>query len=308
MPVTPQRDKTRQQATEEVIWDSSRPSFVQLPEWLLFHPDISDGAKVTWLALASYADRQGEAFPGVTTIGDRRSIGRRAIFRHLDQLEDAGALRRQARYRETDGGRTSTLYVLAWAHPLTPKAPPLSPEDPDSPPAEQSHDTPPCQKRHRGTPVSKKTPPRVKNVRGARVKKDTPRTRPSNELTPVVPNSTLPDAANHDSSRGAQPPSNPPPRSKKKLHGSESLNPRARGTNPRAMAQSAASEAQRSDRLASARTYGARMASVDPLPWSSEEFQTVLTEEHPTDAEYVKTALAAYVEASERKAAAEASR
>lgn len=63
--------------------------------------------------LASFVDRQGQAFPGVTAIAAKRDKSRRQVFAHLDQLERAGAIRRHARYRPDDGGRTSTLYVLA---------------------------------------------------------------------------------------------------------------------------------------------------------------------------------------------------
>ena len=111
--------------TEEVAWHESRPTFTQLPDWLLAHPDVSDGALRTWLVLASFADREGQAFPGVASVAAKRSKSRRQMFEHLDQLEQAGALRRHARYRSGGGRRTSTLYVLAWAYPLVSTAEPM---------------------------------------------------------------------------------------------------------------------------------------------------------------------------------------
>jgi hypothetical protein len=48
-----------------------------------------------------------------------RGKGRRIIFEHIRQLEAAGLLAREARYR-ANGGRTSSHYTLAWQRPLTP--------------------------------------------------------------------------------------------------------------------------------------------------------------------------------------------
>jgi hypothetical protein len=51
-----------------------------------------------------------------------------------------------------------------------------------------------------------------------------------------------------------------------------------------------AHEQAEANRLGVARTYGARMASVEPPPWTPDEFRQLLVEEHPNDAAYVDAA------------------
>jgi len=167
---------------EEVVWHESRPTFTQLPDWLLAHPEVSDAALRTWLVLASYADRQGEAFPGVATIAKKRGKSRRQIFEHLDGLERAGAIRRHARYRPNGGGRTSTLYVIAWAYPLPPEPPKEAPESMSA------------ENRTHGMGEENRTGPREENR--------TPRTRTTNELDPLTPSVDNSEPARSRSPRG----------------------------------------------------------------------------------------------------------
>ena len=205
------------EVTDEVQWDGSRPAYVQLPEWLLFHPDLSDGAKMTWLALASYADKQGTAFPGVKTLAKRRGRGAVSIFNHLRELEEAGALRRSARYRDSDGGRTSTLYALAWAYPFlaTPDRVP-DPEPPATDVPDEPVETPLYKKLKGGPPYKKLNRAPTENRTGPPTENCTPRTKPNYEQTPIVP--TKDDVAT-DTSRtpkrtsapkGTSPPSDSP--------------------------------------------------------------------------------------------------
>jgi Helix-turn-helix domain len=277
-------------ALEEVQWDGSRPAFVQMPEWLLFHPDLSDGATRTWQALASYADRRGEAFPGVKTLAKRRGKGVASMFNHLRELEEAGALRRTARYRESDGGRTSTLYVLAWAHPFVSVPDSLPPEPVKDDLAEASKngpELPPSKKLEGGPPL--------KNWIGPPLKNWTPITRPSYELTPVVP--TV-DKSEADTAppKGAPPPSGSPSGSNSHHRRSGRRGtPRQLGTNPRALAAQSRATAETEQRLTQARQYGKRMASIDPPPWTAEEFSIVVADEYNDEA-LARTALDAYVE------------
>ena len=290
--------KAPQQAADEVVWDSARPSFVQLPEWLLFHPEVSDGATRTWMALASYADRGGEAFPGVNTLAERRNLTRRAIFRHLDELESAGALRRNARYRDTDGGRTSTLYVLAWAHPM--RHPALQDDAGHAAPLTANSDRPTAARSRRsrpGTPVPKLSPPHDKIGTGPGDKIVTPRTIPTKEVTPIVPTSSSNVLSQVPNPKGAVPPSDSPPRgSDKHSSGRRRMNPRATGTNPRAVARQATALECETDRLENARSYGTNMAAVQPPQWTTVEFETFITEAHSDDPDWIQAALSAYIQ------------
>jgi len=180
-------------AAEKLVWHQSRSSFTQLPSWILNHAEVSDGALRTWLVLASYADRDGEAFPGVRSLAERRSKGRRQIFEHLDQLERSGALLRRHRFRD-DGGQSSTLYVLAWSFPL-------NGDPPDQPPVRKSAPGAGARKRTGGGGA--------KNVTPGRAEIRAPRTTTRKELDPLAPEIT-PLSAAALAFQGGDPPGTPP--------------------------------------------------------------------------------------------------
>lgn len=236
---------------EAVAWHESRPTFTQLPDWLLTHPEVSDAALRTWLVLAQFADREGQAFPGVAAVAAKRAKSRRQVFEHLDQLQRAGAIRRHARYRTGGGGRTSTLYVLAWAYPLVSSAQTMGAEN-----------------RTGGMGAENRT--------GARAENRTPRTRTKKEPETPNPTSTSSESLEQpETVRGLRPPT--PHRSKvdeaitdprrarpARRSRPERLNPRSLGTNPRAKAQKAAEASKRIEVLRAAQRYGAQVAALEP--------------------------------------------
>ena len=73
--------------------------------------------------------------------------------------------------------------------------------------------------------------------------------------------------------------------------------PRELGTNPRALAAKAQAAAEEQQRLEQARQYGLRMASVDPPPWTAEEFADVARDSSRGDERWTQVALQAYAEA-----------
>ena len=279
-PTLPQADDLGagggEEASTRAVWHESRPTFTQLPEWLLFHPEVSDGALRTWLVLATFADnRSGEAFPRVSTIAKKRQSHRGTIQRHLDELDRAGAIRRHHQYRE-DGGLRSTLYVLAWAQPLDP-----------APPVAKSRQGGMSQNRDRG--------PRAKNATGARRENATPITRPIEELEPLTPSVDNSESSRSDQPRGGGPPRTPSHRSPQKK------NPRALGTNPRALAQKAQEAQERAERIENAHTRGYRTARLteEPVYGTVEEYREQLTAEaarhlREIDAELLEAELGGY--------------
>lgn len=64
-----------------------------------------------WLYLKSRANKAGECWPSINRIARELHMGRTTVKRALDDLEAAGWLQRQPRWRE-NGSRTSTRYVI----------------------------------------------------------------------------------------------------------------------------------------------------------------------------------------------------
>ena len=65
--------------------------------------------------LWTLADKYGEdglVFPSVKTLATEINVSRSTIHRWLNELETAGLVTRKHRYRTSDGGQTSSYYVL----------------------------------------------------------------------------------------------------------------------------------------------------------------------------------------------------
>jgi hypothetical protein len=196
-----------------ISWHPSRVVFTQTPDWILHNADINDAAFRTWMTIASFASNKAHtAFPSARTLMKLRGKGRRIIFEHIRQLEAAGLLVREARYRP-NGGRTSSHYTLAWDRPLTPVqncAPHPRAEDCPSPRAEE----------------------RARPDAAMRA----PRTTTTHELDPLPPSDSPTNATGETvNEQGATAPRTP--RSRRSSR-------REDGTNPRAVDAQAAKEHQ----------------------------------------------------------------
>ncbi|OLA69771.1 MAG: helix-turn-helix domain-containing protein [Ruminococcus sp. 37_24] len=59
--------------------------------------------------LSNRAGKKKECFPSVKTIAKDLRLSKSTVFRALNDLENAGLIEREERYR-ISGGRSSTLY------------------------------------------------------------------------------------------------------------------------------------------------------------------------------------------------------
>lgn len=80
-----------------------------VPEWVLFHADLSHGAVRLYGVLRRFADQRGIAFPGLSAIGEKYGVVPRSVTRHMDELIAAGAVTRKRRLGDS-GRATSNLY------------------------------------------------------------------------------------------------------------------------------------------------------------------------------------------------------
>jgi len=68
--------------------------------------------KVLLWNLVDRYGKDGRVFPSVRTLAKEINVSRSTIHRWLNQLESMNLLEREHRYRNSDGGQTSSLYVL----------------------------------------------------------------------------------------------------------------------------------------------------------------------------------------------------
>lgn len=81
-----------------------------VPEWVIRHPALGSSAKLVYVALALYADREGQAHPSVARLCADTGLTRRPVQGALAELEAVGAVDRESRFQ--DGRQTSNVYVV----------------------------------------------------------------------------------------------------------------------------------------------------------------------------------------------------
>ncbi len=99
-----------------------RPPFAMTPTSLLRNPTISSHAVRLWSVLASYTygDQATDRESRARLAADVGWKSVRSVDTHLTELQDAGYLTVQQRWRH-DHGRARSLYILEW-EPNTPSS------------------------------------------------------------------------------------------------------------------------------------------------------------------------------------------
>lgn len=73
------------------------------------------GPKTTLILLADHVSLgTNHCWPSVTRLASIMECSRSSVFDYLGELEERGLVSRQLRRRRSDGGRSSSLYVLAF--------------------------------------------------------------------------------------------------------------------------------------------------------------------------------------------------
>jgi DNA-binding MarR family transcriptional regulator len=72
---------------------------------------LTHRARTVYMYLRDRADADGKCWPGVKRIASDLHLSRRTAQRALADLEQAGYIRRDERFRE-NGSRTSNLYTI----------------------------------------------------------------------------------------------------------------------------------------------------------------------------------------------------
>lgn len=78
----------------------------------VYDSELSHRARAVYMCLKDHADAQGRCWPGIRTLMRELNLSRRTVQRALKELEQAGLIQRQPRYRE-NGSRSSNLYFIS---------------------------------------------------------------------------------------------------------------------------------------------------------------------------------------------------
>ncbi len=88
--------------------DALRGGFTQIPNSILRRTDINTGAKLTYMGLLSFAWQGDRCFPGQPRLAEEIGISPRAVWGHLQQLEERGLIAIQQRGQ----GKTNIYTIL----------------------------------------------------------------------------------------------------------------------------------------------------------------------------------------------------
>ena len=86
------REEQSSQAVIVIEEERLRERFTQIPNTILRRPDVTPGAKLTYVMLLSYAWQDDSCFPGQQTLAQDIGVSRRSVVTYLQELQDKGLL------------------------------------------------------------------------------------------------------------------------------------------------------------------------------------------------------------------------
>ena len=96
----------------------NRPSrYAMIPEWVIYHPDLTGSDVRVYAVMARMADAEGRCYPKADTVASRLNVSDDTVRRSIARLEAAGALRVEPKMGA--GGYRSNDFLIAGDTPLT---------------------------------------------------------------------------------------------------------------------------------------------------------------------------------------------
>ena len=77
----------------------------------IYASELPHRAKAVYMYLQDRCNAEGQCYPAIGTIARELNLSRRTVERAIQDLEKAGLLQKEQRWRE-NGGRSSLLYTL----------------------------------------------------------------------------------------------------------------------------------------------------------------------------------------------------
>ncbi|MBS5284765.1 MAG: helix-turn-helix domain-containing protein [Clostridiales bacterium] len=77
----------------------------------IYASELPHRAKAVYMYLKDRCNATGQCYPAIGTIARELNLSRRTVERAIQDLEKAGLLQKEQRWRE-NGGRSSLLYTL----------------------------------------------------------------------------------------------------------------------------------------------------------------------------------------------------
>ena len=78
----------------------------------IYSADVPSRAVAVYMYLRNRANKDKSCFPAIGTIAGDLSLSPRTVYRALNDLEQAGFIRREARWRRKGGQSSNLFYML----------------------------------------------------------------------------------------------------------------------------------------------------------------------------------------------------
>ena len=104
------QEDRRNQGTIVIEEERLRERFTQIPNTILRRPDVTPGAKLTYVVLLSYAWQEDSCFPGQDVLARDTGVSRRSVVTYLQELQEKGLLAVKRRGL----GRTNIYTLTRW--------------------------------------------------------------------------------------------------------------------------------------------------------------------------------------------------
>lgn len=91
---------------------SDRSLFLMLDYDFIETPLLTLHEKAVYVVLRKFAGSKDSCFPAVSTIAKQAQVSRAKVYTCLNSLEEKGIIRRENRFNDDTGGRTSNIYTI----------------------------------------------------------------------------------------------------------------------------------------------------------------------------------------------------
>lgn len=103
---------TKTTNSDKIRVASDRSLFLMLDYGFIETPLLTLHEKAVYVVLRKFAGSKDRCFPATSTIARQAQVSRAKVYTCLNSLEEKGIIRRENRFNDDTGGRTSNIYTI----------------------------------------------------------------------------------------------------------------------------------------------------------------------------------------------------
>lgn len=103
---------TKTTNSDKIRAASDRSLFLMLDYDFIETPLLTLHEKAVYVVLRKFAGSKDSCFPAISTVARQAQVSRAKVYTCLNSLEEKGIIRRENRFNDDTGGRTSNVYTI----------------------------------------------------------------------------------------------------------------------------------------------------------------------------------------------------